>query len=179
MCEVLQCRDIEKLIKKRKSVDESPVYYLTIDDIIKRAHIATGNGGRETMNCNLGAKYANITKEALKLFKSYCITCQEKRKRNKTAGVVAKSLLSSEFNSRGQIDLVDMQSLPQAQFKWLMVYRCHLTKFVIPRTLTIKRDAEVAFQLLDIFLLFGAPAILPSGNGSEFTAKVISELKEH
>ncbi|XP_037774445.1 KRAB-A domain-containing protein 2-like [Penaeus monodon] len=41
-----------------------------------------------------------------------------------------------------------------------------------------KRAAEVAFQLLDIFFLFGAPALLQSDNGSEFTAKVISELKE-
>jgi transposase InsO family protein len=71
-----------------------------------------------------------------------------------------------------------MQSLPQGQFKWIMVYQCHLTKFVILRPLTSKRSAEVAYQLLDIFLLFGAPAILHSDNGSEFTAHGITELKE-
>ncbi|XP_037780055.1 KRAB-A domain-containing protein 2-like [Penaeus monodon] len=100
-----------------------------------------------------------------------CITCQEKRKRNKTAGGVVKPLLSSEFNSLGQVDLVDMQPLPQAHFSWIMVYQCHLTKFVILRALTSKRAAEVSFQLLDIFHLFGAPAILQSDNGSGFTAK--------
>jgi hypothetical protein len=31
---------------------------------------------------------------------------------------------------------------------------------------------------LDIFLLLGAPVILQSDNGTEFTANVISELKE-
>ncbi|XP_063417382.1 KRAB-A domain-containing protein 2-like [Mytilus trossulus] len=31
-------------------------------------------------------------------------------------------------------------------------------------------------QILDIFLLFGAPNILQSDNGVEFTANVISEL---
>ena len=36
----------------------------------------------------------------------------------------------------------------------------------------------MAFQLLDIFLLLGAPAILQSDNGSEFSAQVIRELKE-
>ncbi|XP_037794123.1 uncharacterized protein LOC119589598 [Penaeus monodon] len=114
---VFQCGDIEKMMKKRKSVGESPVYYVTMDtyDIIKKAHIATRHGGRDRMN--LGAKYADITKEALELSKSYRSTCQEKRKRNKTAGIVVKPLLSSEFNSHGQVDLVDMQSLPQAQFK--------------------------------------------------------------
>ena len=40
------------------------------------------------------------------------------------------------------------------------------------------RAAEVAFQLLDIFLLFGAPAIIQSDNGSELIAQVITELKE-
>ena len=71
-----------------------------------------------------------------------------------------------------------MQSSPQGQFKWIMVYQCHLTKFVILRPLSSKRAAEVAFQLLYIFLIFGAPAILQSDNGSEFTAQVITELKE-
>ncbi|XP_068233399.1 KRAB-A domain-containing protein 2-like [Palaemon carinicauda] len=59
-----------------------------------------------------------------------------------------------------------------------MVYQCHLTKFVILRPLTSKRAAEVAFHLLDIFLLTGAPCILQSDNGSEFTAQVVQELKD-
>ena len=64
----------------------------------------------------------------------------------------------------------------QGQFNWIVVYHCHLTKFVILRLMSSKRAAEVAFQLLDIFLIFGAPAILQSDNGSEFTAQVITEL---
>ena len=179
--DVLTCGDVEKLIKKKKSPEDHPVYYATIEDtydIISKAHIATGHGGRDRMLKHLNQKYANITTEAVELFKSYCIVCQEKRKRPKTTGVVVKPILSREFNSRGQVDLIDMQSAPQGQFKWIMVYQCHLTKFVILRPLSSKRASEVAFQLLDIFLLFGAPAILQSDNGSEFTAQVITELKE-
>ena len=127
---------------------------------------------------HLRQNYANITTDAVELFKSYCVVCQEKRKYPKTTGVVVKPILSSEFNSHGQVDLVDMQSSPQGYFKWIMVYQCHLTKFVILRPLSSKRAAEIAFQLLDIFPIFGAPAILQSDNGSEFTAQVITELKE-
>ena len=58
-----------------------------------------------------------------------------------------------------------------------MVYQDHLTKFCILHALTSKRAAAVAFQLADIFLTIGAPAILQSDNGSEFTASVIKELK--
>ena len=47
----------------------------------------------------------------------------------------------------------------------------------ILRTLTSKCSVEVAFQLMDIFLLLEAPSILQSDNGSEFTVQVITELK--
>ena len=130
--EVLRCGDMKKLIKKRKTEDETPVYYVCIANsynIIKQAHVATGHGGHGRMKTHLWPKQANITKEPLEMFMSYYITCQEKKKSLKTTGVVVKPILSSEFNSCGQVDLVDKQVFPQAQ--WIMVYQCHLTKFVI------------------------------------------------
>ncbi|XP_064092787.1 uncharacterized protein LOC135205709 isoform X2 [Macrobrachium nipponense] len=100
--EVLNCGDVEKLIKKRQSPEDRPVYYATIEDtydIINEAHIATGHGGRDRMLKHLGEKYANITKDAVELYKSYCLVCQEKRKRPKTTGVIARPILSNELNS--------------------------------------------------------------------------------
>ncbi|XP_068236973.1 KRAB-A domain-containing protein 2-like [Palaemon carinicauda] len=70
-----------------------------------------------------------------------------------------------------------MQSTTQAQYKWIIVWQCHLTRFVILRPLTSKGVAEVTFQLLDIFILIGAPCILQSDNGSEF-AQVVQEMKD-
>ena len=58
-----------------------------------------------------------------------------------------------------------------------MVFQDHLTKFCNIKALTSKCASEVAFNLIDIFTIFGAPHILQSGNGREFTALVISELK--
>ena len=101
----------EEVIKKRKSPKDHPVYYPTIEDtynIIRKANIATGHCGHDRMLKHLGQKYANITTDAVELFYSYCVVCQEKRKCPKTTGVVVKPILSSEFNSRGQIDLVEM-----------------------------------------------------------------------
>ena len=125
----------------------------------------------------LSKKYANVTQEVIELYKSYCVECAKKRRRRAVKGVVVRPILTTNYGSRGQVDLIDMQSMPNGQYKWILVYQDHLTKYCILRPITSKRAAEVAFQLMDIFLLFGAPQILQSDNGSEFTASVITELK--
>ncbi|XP_041356808.1 KRAB-A domain-containing protein 2-like [Gigantopelta aegis] len=176
--ELLQCGDVQKLIRKKPN-QEHPLYFATIEetfDIIKRAHIATGHGGRDKMIKEINKMYANITQDAITLFKSMCIECQRKRKWTTTKGIVVKPILSKDFSSRAQVDLIDMQSMCHGQHKWIMVYQDHLIKFCILRPLTSKRASEVAYQFLDT--LQGAPSILQSDNGSEFTAQVITELKQ-
>ncbi|XP_041347189.1 KRAB-A domain-containing protein 2-like, partial [Gigantopelta aegis] len=175
--ELLQCGDVQKLIRKKLN-QEHPLYFATIEetfDIIKRTYIATGHGGRDKMIKEINKKYANITQDAITLFKSMCIECQRKRKRTTTKGIVVKPILSKDFSSRAQVDLIDMQSMCQGQHKWTMVYQDHLTKFCSLRPHTA---SEIAYQLLDIYLLLGAPSILQSDNVFEFTAQVITELKQ-
>ena len=124
--EVLQCGDVEKLIRKRKDPAESPCYYTTLEDtfdVIRRAHTATWHGGRDRMMKKLQKKYANIPIKALELYKSLCVECQKKRKGPKTKGVVVHPILSKEFASRGQVDLIDMQAMPSSNYKWIMVYQ--------------------------------------------------------
>ncbi|GFR57889.1 KRAB-A domain-containing protein 2 [Elysia marginata] len=176
--EILQCGHVDKLIKRRKSPTESPIYFVTLEDtydVTKSAHLATGHGGRDRMIKELEKKFANVHRESIEIFTFFCKVCQEKTKRQKTKGVVFRPILSNEFSSRGQVDLIDFQSMGDGQYKWIMVYQDHLTKFVVLRPLTSKRACEVAFQLVDIFTLLGAPVILQSDNGSEFTAVVIKE----
>ena len=88
----------------------------------------------------LQKKYANITTQSIERFKSLCEECQKKRKRPVTKGVVVRPILSKYVSSRGQVDLIDMQSMAHMNYKWIMVYQDHLTKFgvlsVQPRLLT-------------------------------------------
>ena len=51
-----------------------------------------------------------------------------------------------------------------------------MTKFVQLRPLRRKTAKEVADNLLPIFLIFGAPAILHTDNGREFDNEIITEL---
>lgn len=146
--------------------------------IVLRAHLNTGHGGRDKMLKEVNKKYANVTRDVLNLFKEMCEECQLKKRKIASKGLVVKPLLIKDFNSRGQVDLVDMQSMRDGDFKFILHYQDHLTKFAVLRPLTSKLAAEVGFQLLDIFLLFGAPHILQSDNGREFTANIIKELKD-
>ena len=59
-----------------------------------------------------------------------------------------------------------------------MVYLDHLTKFVVLRALKSKRTEEVAYHLVNIFTLLGAPSILQSDNGREFVNNIVNNLKE-
>ena len=60
-------------------------------------------------------------------------------------------MIFSEMNSRDQVVLIDMQSQPGRDLKWILVYQDHLTKFVQLHPVTSKRAAEIAYQLLAIF----------------------------
>ena len=87
------CRDVEKLIKRRKTQDEQVNYAIMEDkyDIISRGHSTTNHGGRDRMLKHLCQKYANNTTEVVELCKSYCLVCQKKQKHPRTTGVVVNS----------------------------------------------------------------------------------------
>jgi hypothetical protein len=91
-------------------------------------------------------------------------------------GLTVKPIIHTEINSRCQVDLIDMQANSDNDYKFIMVYQDHLTKFFILRPLKFKRVEKVTYCLLDIFTLFGAPNILQSDNGREFVNAVITNL---
>ncbi|KAL4113925.1 hypothetical protein QTP88_017477 [Uroleucon formosanum] len=125
----------------------------------------------------INKKYKNITQANVKLYLNLCIPYQQKKKSQKK-GIVVKPMVFNDFNSRYQIDLIDFQSQPDRNFKFICVYQDHLTKFFILNPLSSKRAEQVACVLLDIFCLFGASASLESDNGREFCNELINSLRE-
>eukprot|EP00102_Acyrthosiphon_pisum_P027906 XP_016665116.1 PREDICTED: KRAB-A domain-containing protein 2-like [Acyrthosiphon pisum] len=121
-------------------------------------------------------KYKNLTQEVVLMYLKFCGPCQTKLS-SKRKGLVVKPIIHSEMNSRCQVDLIDMQSQADGEFRFIMVYQDHLTKFVQLRALKSKTAEEVANNILDIFCIFGAPVILQSDNGREFVNKIINDLK--
>ena len=145
-------------------------------DVLHKAHLAIGHGGRDRMLKELSPKFKNVTRRDIELYINLCEPCQNKQKGVKK-GAVVKPMFFSEFNSRCQVDLIDFQSHPDGEYKFIMVYQDHLTKFVVLRALKTKRAEEVAYKLVDIFTLLGAPTVLQSDNCREFANNVVSSLK--
>ncbi|XP_025943717.1 KRAB-A domain-containing protein 2-like [Apteryx rowi] len=106
------------------------------------------------------------------------VQCARKKKRQLLVKKVAgQSALNKEHLARGQIDFISMQSMSLGSLKWIMVYQDCFTKFYVLHLLTSKKAAELALQLLDIFLTFGAPVASQGHDGTEIITEVIQELK--
>ncbi|XP_031330464.1 KRAB-A domain-containing protein 2-like [Photinus pyralis] len=169
----------DRLIKPVAQTAESKVlYYVTngeLFDIIHNAHLAIGHGGRNRMIAEINKLYCNITKKTIMVYLRLCTQCQKKSSTPKK-GLVPRPIPHSNLNSRAQVDLIDMQSQSYNDYRFIMVYQDHLTKFVLLKPLRTKRAEEVAFNLLEIYTTFGAPLILHSDNGREFVNSVLVDL---
>ena len=117
--------------------------------------------------------YDGITLDMILLFLKFCKECATIKARKATTGIVVKPILSEYFDSRMQIDLIDMQSCKDDEYHWILNAQNHFTKYCHLKPLKSKRAAEVAVRVFEIFVDFGAPIILQSDNGREFVAEVI------
>ena len=72
------------------------------------------------MEVDLGKRFANITRELISDYLSVCEECQRKRAKI-SKHVVVKPIISNDMNSRCQVDLIDMQSQPDGEYRFIMV----------------------------------------------------------
>lgn len=176
--DLLEIAGKSQVIMKTKSVgvDVNIICITPIEeffDKIDEAHKATGHGGRDKMLRNLKRKF-NIPRVAVEIYIELCKICNLKKTRKH--GGFEKPMIFKDFNIRGQFELVDFESCADGKYKWLLNYQDQSSKFLYLRPLETKRSVEVARELLKIFLEQGAPFVLQSDNGREFTAEVINEL---
>lgn len=176
---VMKIGEEEKLIAALIKTDGAVRYFVTKEEcygILKKIHEDTGHGRRDRMLKELSvSKYANISRAVVMEFLKLCMPCEQKSK-NPKKGIVVKPIISNTFNERGQVDLIDFQSTPDGEYKFVLNYQDHMTKFTILKALKKKTAEEVAENLIDIFSLIGAPAILHSDNGGEFVNRIITAV---
>lgn len=141
--------------------------------IIKNVHESCGHKGDRKTHQKICESHANIPRKLVSQYIRQCERCIEKLRKKEKRGLVIRPIIAKDFNDRGQVDLVDYQSLPDGPYRFIMHYQDHLTKYHLIRPLCNKTAAAVAQQLMQIFVDFGAPQILQSDNGREFTANII------
>ncbi|XP_061709599.1 SCAN domain-containing protein 3-like [Cydia pomonella] len=81
-----------------------------------------------------------------------------------------------ELYSRGQIDILAVTGEETEEYKYMLVYRDFISKFTHLRALKTTSIEESVDNLLDIFLVFGAPNILQSKNGTALTAPICKRI---
>jgi len=92
----------------------------------------------------LKRKYCNITGQVIDVYLGLCEQCQLKKNTPKQ-GLVVRPVLSHYINSRCQVDLIDVQYVPDGYYRFIINYQDHLTKFTILRLLKSKTAEEVAY----------------------------------
>lgn len=176
--DVISVQGTEKLIEATHGERDRVRYYVhkeELFDILHDTHLSIGHGGRTRMLKELQGKYGNVTKEVIVLYLTLCKQCHQKNPVPKR-GLAPRPI--KDIDSRCQVEVLDMQSNADGEFRFILYYQDHLTKFIMLRPLKAKRAREVVSVLLDIFTILGTPSVLDSGSGVEFTNQVIHQLNE-
>ena len=131
--DIISIGDIEKLIKKRVNEDDPLLYFVANEDLYDKMYVihdAIGHGGINKMQHHVKKKFVNITSNCIEIFVSLCDECEARRNKMSSRSLVHTPIRSTEFNCRGQVDLIDYQSLPDGEYNWILNYQDHFTKFV-------------------------------------------------
>ena len=132
-------------------------------------HLAGGHSKAKTFREAVKVKFGkSIPQWVQEAFVACCPTCT-KRLPRKPSSAGHKPILTTGLGSRGQIDLIDFQSCPDGNFKFLLNYQDHGIKLYDNVALTSKRNSAIAFALLEIFTRIGPPLLLQADNGREFS----------
>ncbi|KAL1515206.1 hypothetical protein AB1Y20_004267 [Prymnesium parvum] len=114
-----------------------------------QVHKEGGHCKSRTLDNRVKEKFSRIPRWVGELLCECCATCVSRSTRKAvTAGHVP--ILTKGLGSRGQVDLVDLQSCPDGEYKYLLNYQDHGLKLYENRPLTSKRAGAIAFALLDI-----------------------------
>ncbi|XP_017783698.1 PREDICTED: KRAB-A domain-containing protein 2-like [Nicrophorus vespilloides] len=198
----------KRLISPVAEEDQDYKFYIhngQIFDIIHEAHLGTGHGGKHKLEQYLKSRYANVTREVIKIYLDLCAECKKKRtsaaaalistgnerrrrqqlqqqrqvvKRRCSSSSMMKSVKVKERLYRATVDIVDMSESADGDNKYILHYEDCSTKFCLLRPLKTIVAVEVAYNLLDIFCILGAPGLLQSAeDGGQLASDVIEELK--
>jgi hypothetical protein len=120
-------------------------------------------------------QHGNVARYVCKMFTDCCPHCIALLSRKRPVSGI-KNIITVGFVVRGQVDLIDFQSMPDGDFQLLMNNIDHGIKKLLSIPLVAKRAASVALALLTIFTKEGPPSILQMDNGSKFSSSASDHI---
>ena len=88
-------------------------------EIIYRHNKEINHGGRTLTCAAINSRFDNISQNQVASFVKMCETCQLKNTPTVKKHVVVKPIISRRFNARAQVDLVDFQTNPDGEFRYV------------------------------------------------------------
>ena len=79
-------------------------------DLFERVHTGRKHLGRDSLFSVLKQQYCGFSKELIQVYLNSCSECQLQKCRKQLKSTVNKPIRTSEFASRGQVDLIDLQN---------------------------------------------------------------------
>ncbi len=117
-------------------------YFERLFSDILGAHGNDHTKGR-TLYARLCENIHNNPRPTCKLFTDTCPWCIERHHRNRpVAGL--RPIITQGFGVRGQVDLIDFQSVPDGEFRFLLNYIDHGIKFLFSIPIVRKRASCIA-----------------------------------
>lgn len=107
-----------------------------------------------------------ITRGEVEWVLEHCSHCLTSRPNLSRAPL--RPIRSNGVFDRVQIDLIDMQSTPDHDYKWILHAKDHFSKYSAAYPLRNKTAHEVALAMSRYIGSFGAPRIIQCDNGGEF-----------
>jgi len=123
-----------------------------IFNILRDVHLSTGHGKELVIFKNVSKSYFNISRIVCGIFCDECATCALTRNNVKKCKAGHRPILTSGFGSRGQVDLVDLQSSEYEGMKWLLSYVDHGTKYAATCALPNKQVKLACTALIRMHL---------------------------
>ncbi|CAG8593234.1 6426_t:CDS:1 [Paraglomus occultum] len=100
------------------------------------------------------------------------------RSTNRRTASTPKPTIADKFMERVQLDVIDLRTRPDGEYRYIVHARDHFTRFSWAEALTDNKAIDVARFLFKIFTQFGPPEFLQSNNKKEFVAAILHEFKQ-
>jgi hypothetical protein len=126
--------------------------------------------GYQALYKSVKQKYdTSITERACRAFTLGCPVCHKHKSRQGPPKAGSNPIETHGFSERQQVDLIDLRSTDCERYKWLLVLQDHGTKYCRLLPLVDKSSLSIAFALRTIWSDIGAPSIIQTDNGREFS----------